>query len=130
MPKRHLQIQRNAKRIELPKQEDYTLFYFKVTIVDNEIKKVEQIPDFPFEHTEDNGSLLVFKGAGFGFHVTWLPFKPEPRSELRYQGYLAIQDVIAIRKPGLAADLAKMDIGFGHVEDAEVEWHPRKVDDA
>lgn len=130
MTKRRLQIQRNAKRIELPKQEDYTLFYFKVTIAGDEIQKVEQIPDFPFEHTEDNGSLLAFTGAGFSIHVTWLPFKPEPRSELRYQGYLAIQDDIAKRKPGLAADLAKMDIGFGHVEGAEVKWNPVKGDDA
>lgn len=129
MPKKRLQIQRSAKRIALPKQEDYQLFYFKVIIVDNEIKSVEQIPDFPFEHTDDNGSILAFTGAGFGIHVTWLPFKPEPRSELRYQGYLAIQSDIARRTPGLAADLAKVDIGFGHADGASIEWHSKKGND-
>ena len=130
MPKKRLQIQRSAKHIALPKQEDLQLFYFKVVIDRDDVKSVEQIPDFPFEHTDDNGSILAFTGAGFGIHVTWLPFKPEPRSELRYKGYLAIQSDIARRKPGLAADLAKLDIGFGHADDATIKWHPVKGDDA
>ncbi len=130
--KRRLQIQRNARIITPPKEETQQLFFFKVYIDEEEISGVEQVPDFPFESTEDNGSLLSFAGAGFAIHVTWLPYKPAPRSELRYKGYLAIQEDIGSRDPKLAKMLRTVDFGFGHPDPGyvSIEWHPPRGDDA
>ncbi len=132
MKKRRLQIQRNALRIKLPAEETQQLFFFKVYIDEEEISGVEQIPDFPFEHTEDNGSLLSFPGAGFAIHVTWLPYKPSPRSELRYKGYLAIHKDLTSRDPGLAKLFRNVDFGFGHPDPGSVsiEWYRPRGDDA
>jgi hypothetical protein len=133
MSKRHgkLYIQRKAKRIELPKGPQHqSLFHFEVEIDGDEIKAVKQVPDWPFDTSEDNSSLLSMTQFGVALQTTWRPFKPEPGSELRYKGYLAIVDDIGSRDPALAKEFAQVDWGFGHPEDATVEWHKPQGDDA
>lgn len=125
-----LMIQRKAVRIQLPAEEHQQLFFFKIIIRDDEIESVEQIPDFPFEHTEDNGSLLSLTGWGLAIHVTWLPFKPAPESELRYKGYLSIWDDLGSRDPKIKEWISEGAFGFGHPEAAQVEWHTPRGDDA
>lgn len=128
--KKRLQIQRNAAVFKPPKaEEDMTLFYFAVYIKDDEIERVEQVSDFPFDTTEANGSLLTFPGGGFAIHITWFPFKPEPRSELRYKGFLEIMHDVGKRDPILKKRLESGSFGFGHPEDAKVSWRPPKGDD-
>lgn len=128
--KRRLQIQRNKMRIEVPTQQTLPVFYFTVTIVDDEIEHAEQVPDFPIDSTEDNSSLMTQPQWGVALHVTWYPEKPEPRSDLRYQGYLAVMDDIASRDPEIAKLVKGKDVGFAHPENARIEWLPAKGDDA
>ncbi len=128
--KKRLQIQRDARVISHPVQERQALYFFKVWIDGEDIARVEQFPDWPFGTTEENGNLLSFTGAGFAIHVTWTPFKPEPRSELRYKGYLAIMADIGGRDPKLAQAFREGAFGFGHPEGAQVEFHKPESDDA
>lgn len=131
MSKRKLQIQRKAKRIALPAgPERQELFFFEVEHAGDEIKNVRQVPDWPFDTTADNGSLLSMHGWEIAIHVTWRPTKPDPASELRYKGYLAIMDDIGSRDPKLAAMFRRSEFGFGHPEGATVEFHKPQSDDA
>ncbi len=129
MTKKKLQVHRNKYKLELPALVNQPVFYFQAWVVDGEIERVEQVPDFPFDATEDNSSLMMQPQWGVALHVTWYPQKPEPRSELRYKGYLAIMEDIASRDPEIAKMLKGKDVGFAHAEGARVEWHPGKGDD-
>lgn len=125
-----LMIQRKAAYIEPQKSVEQALYFFTVTIADDEIEKVEQLPDWPFDSNHDNGSLLSMHEWGIAIQVTWRPFKPEPASELRYKGYLAIMDELGSRNPKLAEAFARSSFGFGHPEGATIEWHKPEGDDA
>lgn len=128
--RRRLQILRNVAMIRPPVEEKQDLFFFMVWVENDEIALVQQTPDWPFEATEDNGSLLTLPGMEIAIHVTWMGHKPEPRSELRYKGYLAIMDEIGSRDPKLAETLRHSAFGFAHPSGASVEFHKPQGDDA
>lgn len=131
--KRHgrLDIKRNAARIEPPSQpQRLDVFFFEVEIEGDEIKGVQQVEGWPFESTNDNSSLAAFHQWGVAFQVLWKPDKPDPASELRYKGYLAILDEIGSRDPELAKLFDNSAFGFGHPEKAQLEWHKPEGNDA
>ena len=129
MNNKPLKIIRNAVQVEMPESTKLVLWYYKVNLKDGQVVGVERASDFPPETTEENTSLLTFQQLGIAIHVTWLPEKPDPASELRYKGYLAItEDLASLLPPDLQKKFKKAVFGFGHPEGATVEWHTRTDD--
>lgn len=109
----------------------YEVFFFLVLIAGpNDGISVLQIKDRPEWATNETDSLLQLGGAkvddasvdmaDYALNISWLPFKPDPESDLRRRGLLAVMRHLTERTGD--GDRIKA-YGIGHLDGAKVEFH-------
>lgn|SRR5512138_81702 len=113
-----------SKRIRYTPQGGDHVLYFYTARFDGQRWRVQQHPDWPTEHTEDNGSLLAFDQIGMAIHITWLSEKPAPGSPERLAGQVAIlSDIHSRLSPEDQRAMNQLQLGIGHAHGAKVFWH-------
>lgn len=121
------------KRLHLhtPKP-NLTLFHYTLKWADD--KYVAQyVSELPAASIEENSSVLMIAGGEesqggitgdmqFGIHITWLSGKPEPNTEKRNLGLMAVFNNAYLHLPlKVRKKLKKMQIALGHLPGAIAE---------
>lgn len=104
------------------KEKTYELFYYTVSLIDGQYE-VNQVPDRPINVSADNDSVFIVEPSPFAINITWLSGKPQPDTEQRRNGLVAVmQDLADIS--GHPEILNQF--GIGHLQGAKATY--RKIE--
>lgn len=112
-------------KVEMPESSGtLPLFYYSVVIFNDGKIIATQLPGESPGSTEDNTSTLALNQIGVAIEIRWFPTKPEPDTEARREGLLAIMDDVVSRLPEKDQEALRRSFwGVGHAWGARLEYN-------
>lgn len=111
-------------KVEMPPQENLDLFYYTVVIMSDGYTVATQVPGRIPSATEENISTLALSQFGVAIEIAWFPSKPEPETDARREGLLAVMDDIVKSLPeDIRAKIQDGHYGVGHAWGAKLQYN-------
>lgn len=103
-----------------PKGGKQPLVFYTVAFINGQ-PKATLVPAPPENSIDDNSSILSLDQWGISVHITWITGKPEPETEDRHNGIMAVmEDIHHIVYPDKVME--PHEYGIGHAYGATVEF--------